>query len=110
MLIILMKRSDYIEIRQTKKMGRGIFAKRDIPPNVQLMSIKQERFITYSRVKEHSILSRLDEEVDCKITCFAYLLAHCAKNTQLSSEELEIKEYIKELPSYFHNLICWDDE
>lgn len=91
-------------------MGRGIFAKRDIPANFQLMAVEQEKFITYSRVKDNSILSRFHEEVDCKITCFAYLLAHCHKNAQLSPEEMEIKEYTRELPSYFHNLICWDDE
>lgn len=39
--------NEYIELGETKTMGKGIFAKMDIPANTVIVRIEEEEYITY---------------------------------------------------------------
>ena len=49
----------YLKIAHTVHMGRGIFAKIDIPINTEILTIHKDRYISYVQLSEHKYLSKI---------------------------------------------------
>jgi hypothetical protein len=57
-------------------MGKGMFAKGFIPTGTIILIVKEDSFITYDRMLEHTIFHKLNHETSDKMAQFAYFLAY----------------------------------
>lgn len=54
--------NSFLCIRQSKRMGRGLYARRDIPPGTVLLTVPEHRFITFSNLADHPLFFELEYE------------------------------------------------
>lgn len=74
-----------------------MFAKNFIPTGTVILIVKEDSFITYDRLSEHSIFHKLINETNDKIAEFAYFLAYhqnILTCSDCSSDKFSIKRYI----------------
>ncbi len=54
--------NSFLCIRQSKRMGRGLYARRDIPSGTVLLTVPEHRFITFSNLADHPLFFELEYE------------------------------------------------
>jgi len=49
----------YIKVGYASHMGRGIFAKTNIPINTEILEAQKEKYITYKVLQKHPFMSKI---------------------------------------------------
>ena len=102
--------SPYLELRETEKMGRGVFAVQNIAAGTVLVQVHKSRFITYSLLAEHPFLEVLMNRTEHKIVEFAYFLAYCQHDKEGETASSFLRHYLSQLPDAYNNLVCWSED
>ena len=98
-----------LEIRNTPQKGRGFFAKEAMSPGTTILKVHKDKFITYSLFADQPAFQIFMDKTGEKIAEFAFFLAYLSKEQEQDLLFPHVRNYQKNLPIYYHNLICWSE-